>query len=131
MLSSFSVSDLELLVGIIVAGTIGWRWKRGDFYKAVATEKTAEADKLHEENERLHHLTDVTPILAALTGITAALERHAKTTEAVFDKVADMNGSLRAHSVAMQALANRLIVDEAARGLLSEASKAPPTRRSP
>lgn len=125
-----SVADIEVLVGIVIAGFVGWRWKRGDFYKAVATEKTAEADKLRGETERLRALTDISPILTGLHDITLALERHAKTTDAVFQKVADMNGSLRAHSEAMKALADRLILDTAARGLLAEAAK-PPAERTP
>lgn len=124
-----SVADIEVIVGLIMVGFLGWRWKRGDFYKAVATEKTAEADKLREENERLHDLTDITPILKTLDGITRALNRHTDALDATLGKVADMNGSLRAHSEAMKALADRLILDEAARGLLAEASKPNPARR--
>lgn len=129
--------SLELFVVLIVGGIVAWRSKRGDFYKAVADEKTAENQELRIERDRLKQLTDISPILGALSKMTAALDRHAEMTEQVLAKVADMNGSLRAHSAAMQALADRLILDEAARGLLAEASreKQPPqtrqTRRTP
>jgi hypothetical protein len=53
----------------------------------------------------------------------------------VFDKVADMNGALRAHGEAMKALADHLILDEAARALLATAATDKPherqTRRTP
>lgn len=118
-----------IIAGIVVA-MVSWRTHRGDFYKAVAEEKSAENEKLTGENERLKQLTDVTPILQSLADVAEALARHAdtitavfKTTAQVFEKVGEMNGSLRANTVAMEALAERLILDEAARGLLDAASK--------
>lgn len=120
-----TLTDLVMLAVAVMAGVVAWRWKRGDFYKAVVEEKTAEIERLRADNERLRHATDISPILATLKGVTDALERHAKMTERVFDKVADMNGSLREHGEAMKALADHLILDEAARGLLSAAAKRP------
>lgn len=126
-------TNLVLIGAIVVGGIFAWRQKRGDFYKAVAEEKTAETDKLRGENAVLRQATDITPITDALKGVTAALNTHAEMTEQVFEKVADMNGSLRAHGEAMKALADHLILDEAARALLATAAKRPdpPTPRSP
>jgi hypothetical protein len=126
-------TNLVLIGAIIVGGIFAWRQKRGDFYKAVAEEKTAESDKLRDDNAKLRQATDITPILSALEGVTEALHTHAQMTERVYEKVADMNGSLRAHGEAMKALADHLILDEAARGLLAAAATRPdpPTARSP
>jgi hypothetical protein len=118
-----SAGNLELFAVLIIGGIVAWRSKRGDFYKAVAEEKTEETVRLRAERDKLKELTDITPIVDKLADVTGSLERHAEVTEAVFAKVSDMNGSLRALTVAMEALADRLVLDEAARGLLAEASK--------
>lgn len=124
-------TNLILAAAIVFGGVFAWRQKRGDFYKAVAEEKTAETERLQAENDKLKKLTDITPITASLDNVSKALERHARMTEDVVKKVAEMNGSLRAHSVAMEALADRLVLDEAARGLLATAADKhrTPTRR--
>jgi hypothetical protein len=121
-----------IIVGaVILGGIFAWRQKRGDFYKAVAEEKNDENRDLKRERDRLRAATDITPIMETLNQVVQALDRHAKLTEQVFEKVADMNGSLRAHGEAMKALADHLILDEAARGLLKAAAQAPtaPHRR--
>lgn len=133
-LGHITVSDLILVVAVLAGGLTAWRSKRGDFYKAVAEEKTAETERLRADNKTLRQTRDLTPIIETLHGVTAALERHTEMTEKVFDKVADMNGALRAHGEAMKALADHLILDEAARGLLETATKArdrAPRRRTP
>jgi hypothetical protein len=121
--------SLALIVALVVtpcsglAGSfVAFRWGRGDFYKSVAEEKTKENEALKAERDRLKRATDITPILDALTQVTTSLERHAQMTESVFAKVGDMNGSLRALTTAMTALTDRLILDEAARGLLRTAA---------
>lgn len=115
-----------LVIGLLAVGVVSWRSKRGDFYKEVAEEKTAEADKLRDDNEKLRNATDIRPILRALENVTAAVERSNRSSEAVIAKVADMNGSLRAHATAMEALADRIVLDEAARGLLAAAAEEKP-----
>lgn len=127
-----SLVGASVLGAVFVGGIVAWREKAGAFYKAVAEEKTAEAKRLHEENERLRRLTDITPIVKTLERVIAALDRHSEMTSQVFEKVADMNGSLRAHGEAMKALADHLILDEAARALLATAASDKPdqdTRR--
>jgi hypothetical protein len=124
-------TNLVLLGAILVGGIFAWRQKRGDFYKSVAEEKTEENKELRQERDRLKAATDISPILETMNQVVQALERHGRLTEQVFDKVADMNGSLRAHGEAMKALGDRLVVDEAARGLLRAASQQPSeTRRT-
>ena len=125
------ITDVLVLVVGACLGVVAWRSKRGEFYKAVAEEKSEQVDKLLAENTKLREATDITPIIDTLRGVSVALEKHAKTIDAVFQKVADMNGSLRHHSEAMKALADRLILDEAARALLTEAAarKSPSTQR--
>lgn len=120
---SSTTSNLALLVVAVIAGLIAWRSKRGDFYKAVAEEKTAETERLRDDNEKLRKATDITPLERRLDRQTEALDRVVQMAEDVVAKVAEMNGSLRAHSVAMEALADRLVLDEAARGLLDTAVK--------
>lgn len=121
--TNVSVTDLILIGAGIAAGALAWRSKRGDFYKAVAEEKTAEADKLRADNTRLRDMTDITPILQALKDVTAALKQTATVQNETLEKVRDMNGSLRATTTAMHALADKLILDESARGLLAAAAK--------
>jgi hypothetical protein len=118
-------TNLVLLGAVLVGGIFAWRSRRGDFYKAVAEEKNDENRDLKRERDRLRAATDITPIMETLSQVVQALDRHAKLTEQVFEKVADMNGSLRAHGEAMKALADHLILDEAARGLLKAAAQAP------
>lgn len=125
MLSHVTAADLVLVAVAVVAGLTAWRSKRGDFYKAVAEEKTAETERLRGDNDKLRRATDITPILATLERVIEALDRHTEMTSSVFDKVADMNGSLRAHGEAMKALADHLILEEAARGLLHAAATKP------
>ncbi len=123
VLEHVRLGDLIILFGAFIVGIVAWRSRRGDFYKAVAEEKNAENEQLKIERDRLKRTTDITPIVKTLDSVVQALDRHSKMTEQVFEKVADMNGSLRAHGEAMKALADRLILEEAARGLLEEAAK--------
>jgi hypothetical protein len=118
-------TNLVLLGAILVGGIFAWRQKRGDFYKSVAEEKTEENEKLKHERERLRAATDITPIVETMNQVVQALERHGRMTEQLFEKVADMNGSLRAHGEAMKALGDRLIVDEASRALLRTSAESP------
>jgi hypothetical protein len=120
-------TNLVLLGAILVGGIFAWRQKRGDFYKSVAEEKKEENEQLKQERDRLRALTDITPILQALHDVTAALERSVELSNQVFTKVGEMNGSLRAHGEAMKALADHLILDEAARALLAASAKTPKT----
>lgn len=82
-------------------------------------------DRVSDENERLRRATDITPILETLDNVVTALDRHSQMTEKMFAKIADMNGSLRHHGEAMKALADKLVLDEAARGLLQAAADRP------
>jgi methyl-accepting chemotaxis protein len=118
-------TNLVLLGAVLVGGIFAWRSKRGDFYKAVAEEKTEESNRLRADNDRLRHQTDITPIIDRLEHVASALDRVVEMSEQVVAKVGEMNGSLRSHSVAMEALAQRIVVDEAARGLLKAAAEAP------
>lgn len=120
---SSSLGNLALIGAMLFAAWAVWRTKSGDFYKSVAAEKKEQNEQLRSENEKLRELTDITPIVEALHGVTAALERHAEMTAAVFSKVQEMNGSLRATTTAMQALGDRLVRDEAARALLHTAAE--------
>jgi hypothetical protein len=126
-------TNFVLLGAILVGGIFAWRQKRGDFYKAVAEEKTDENEKLKLERDRLCAMTDITPIVESLHAVTAALERSGELSNQVVTKVGEMNGSLRAHGEAMKALADHLILDAAAQGLLAAAADKPrpSTRRSP
>jgi hypothetical protein len=121
-------TNLVLLGAILVGGIFAWRQKRGDFYKSVAEEKTEENEKLKYERERLRAATDITPIVETMNHVVQALERHGRMTEQLFEKVADMNGSLRAHGEAMKALGDRLIIDESARALLRSSAEPPPRK---
>jgi hypothetical protein len=118
-------TNLVLLGAILVGGIFAWRQKRGDFYKSVAEEKTEENEQLKHERDRLRAATDITPIVETMNHVVQALERHGRMTEQLFEKVADMNGSLRAHGEAMKALGDRLIVDEASRALLRTSAESP------
>lgn len=118
--------SLELFTVLVIGGLVAWRSKRGDFYKAVADEKAEQVRNQQDELDSLRKLTDITPIIDAVENMTKALARQAELTDAVFAKVADMNGSLRAHGEAMKALADHLILDEAARALLVEAATEKP-----
>jgi len=121
--SHLTPTDLVVLSAAAIAGTFAWRSKRGDFYKAVSEEKSAENDKLRDEVKSLRAMKDITPIVKALEGVTQALERTAAVQNETLEKVRDMNGSLRAHSAAMQALADKMILEESARGLLAAAAE--------
>lgn len=125
MFGHITIADLIVLAAAAAAGFAAWRSKRGDFYKAVAEEKTAEAERLRSDNDRLRKATDITPITKTLERLAHVIERSVETNEAVFNKVVDMNGSLRHHGEAMKALADKLILDEAARGLLKAAAERP------
>lgn len=129
--SSGPSANVIVAIVAVIGGIFAWRQKRGDFYKAVAEEKTAESERLRKDNEKLRLATDITPIVDTLHEVVVALNSHAELTKELFAKVADMNGSLRAHGEAMKALADHLIVGEAARGLLEAAADkpTPPTRR--
>jgi dsDNA-specific endonuclease/ATPase MutS2 len=128
--TSFSIADVLMLIGLTIGGLVAWRSKRGDFYKAVAEEKTAEAERLLADNARMHHLTDLTPLRDSQQQIADALERHGELLSATMAKLSDLNGSLRALTTANEALAQKLITDEASRALLREASEpAVPRRR--
>lgn len=124
-LSSPSSGFVLALVAVIGA-FVAWRQHPGQFYKELAQERAEENQQLREQNEKLRKATDITPINDTLEGVVRSLERHSKITEQVFEKVQDMNGALRAHGAAMQALADRLILDEAARGLLAAAARKDP-----
>lgn len=125
-----TVADLILFLGVIAAGLAAWKSKRGDFYKSTAEERGAENTELRAENVKLRGQKDIEPIMAVLRDVVAALDRQTTTSGEVFKKVADMNGSLRhtgdamrQQAEAMRALADRLILDEAARGLLTAAAQ--------
>lgn len=128
MFAHVSIADLIVLAAAGIAGFGAWRSKRGDFYKAVAEEKTAESERLRADNAKLRKATDITPLRNTLEELTAAIQSVVDTNERVFTKVAEMNGSLRHHGEAMKALADRIILDEAARGLLRAAAEHPPPR---
>jgi ABC-type anion transport system duplicated permease subunit len=115
--------DVVLAVAALVVGGVAWRSKRGDFYKAVADEKSAENVELRRERDEMQARVDVRPIVEALERVMRALETHARTNADVVAKVGEMNGSLRALTTAMDALAKRLITEEAARALLAEAGR--------
>jgi hypothetical protein len=133
-----TIADLILFVGLAAGGFAAWKSKRGDFYKSTAEERGAENTQLRAENLKLRGQKDIEPIMNVLRDVVAALDRQTKTSDAVFKKVADMNGSLRhtgdamrQQAEAMRALADRLILDEAARGLLiAAAERKPPTRET-
>lgn len=120
---TISGGDLILIVGALIVGVFAWRSKRGDFYKADAEEKRAENAQLRKERDEMHDRVDVRPIVAGLERVMEALEKHARTNAEVVSKVGEMNGSLRALTTAMDALAQRLITEEAARALLAEAGR--------
>lgn len=127
--TSFSIADVLMLIGLTIGGLVAWRSKRGDFYKAVAEEKTAEAERLLADNARMHHLTDLTPLRDSQQQIADALERHGELLSATMAKLTDLNGSLRALTTANEALAQKLITDEASRALLRQASEPEVPRR--
>lgn len=115
-----------VIVGFIAAmfgGFFSWRSKQGEFYKELAQERKDQIEALQKELEQRRLMTDISPITKTLEGVTKALENHTQLTEQVFDKVADMNGSLRHTASAMQALGDRLVLDEAARALLATAAE--------
>jgi ABC-type anion transport system duplicated permease subunit len=120
-------TNLILVGAIFVGGIFAWRQKRGDFYKAVAEEKNEENKQLRIERDRLSQKTNIEPIVERLEHVAAALDHVIEMSAQVVEKVSDMNGSLRAHSTAMEALAQRIVVEEAARGLLHAAAN--PTHR--
>jgi len=122
-------TNFVLLGAILVGGIFAWRQKRGDFYKAVAEEKTDENEKLKQERDQLRAMTDITPIVQALQDVTAALARSVAMSDQVLTKVVEMNGSLRTHGEAMKALADHLILEESARGLLAAAAEPHQPRR--
>lgn len=125
MFAHITLTDIVIAAAAIAGGLAAWRSKRGDFYKSVAEEKTDEVERLREDNDKLRKATDITPITNTLERLAGVLEQVVKTNERVFDKVVDMNGSLRHHGEAMKALADKLILDEAARGLLKAAAERP------
>jgi hypothetical protein len=126
MVQQVSIPDLIVLVAAAFAGLGAWKSRRGDFYKSVAEEKTAETERLKADNAKLRDATDITPLKRTLEQLVGAIEGVVETNEAVFEKVGEMNGSLRHHGEAMKALADRIILDEAARGLLRAAANQPP-----
>lgn len=126
-----SLSDLILAAALCGVGLAAWRSKRGDFYKAVAEEKTAEVDKLRDDNQKLRSQTDIRPILKALEHVVEAVERSNRSSDAVLSKVVEMNGALRSHATAMEALADRMVLDEAAKGLLAAAAEGRPLNPAP
>lgn len=126
---SLSIADLAVVLGVVVAGVFAWRSRRGDFYKAVAEEKTRENETLKRDNQRLHQLTDITPIIDTLDRVTKALERSSDVTQQSVAKLVEMNGSVKANTVALEALASRLVVEEAALGLLRTAGEHPGRRK--
>jgi hypothetical protein len=127
MFANVTIPDLIVLMAAAIAGLGAWRSKRGDFYKSVADEKTAETERLRGENARLRDATDITPLKQTLEELTSAIQSVVDTNERVFAKIVEMNGSLRHHGEAMKALADRIILDEVARGLLRAAATQPPT----
>lgn len=129
-LGSVDFTDLLMLLVALTGSVIAWRWKRGDFYKAVAEEKTAETGRLREELDQRRRMTDITPIVTTLERVVDSLDKTASVLDETVEKVRDLNGSLKAHSTAVQALADRLVLDEAARALLAESARQKPRTRA-
>lgn len=124
-LGHVTVVELAGAIAILFWAVASWRTRSGSFYKAVAEERQDEVDKLREELNMRRKMTDLTPIVESLGAVSDALNRHATTIDTLFNKVSDLNGSMKAHEEAMKSLAKQLVVDEAARTLLRTAAESP------
>ncbi len=125
-----TIANMLTFAALCGAGLVAWRSQRGNFYKELAEERGAENNQLRTENKQLHQQRDLTPILERLDHVVEALEQCTATNQQVFSKVGEMNGALRHHgdamkaqTEAMKALTNQVILDEAARALLTTAAE--------